>query len=120
MAIVYPEVHSDMVENLGERLFFEKVQQLNDQYHIFWSHNFFVENDLQNPYREADFVIVHPTRGFIVVEVKGGEEIEYDGRDQKWYRGGSIGTYLMLPFELFGSRRYVPVLPRASSKGREE
>lgn len=32
---------------------------------------------------EADFVIFDPTRGFLVIEVKGGG-ITYDGNDRKW------------------------------------
>jgi superfamily I DNA/RNA helicase len=33
---------------------------------------------------EIDFLITHPTRGLLFLEVKGGAEIRYDGSEQAW------------------------------------
>lgn len=39
---------------------------------------------------ETDFVVVHPQKGILILEVKGGI-LEFDTRAQKWNRRG--GTY---------------------------
>ncbi len=38
---------------------------------------------------EADFVVLHPKHGLLVIEVKGGRKIEYEGG--RWFRGSAHG-----------------------------
>lgn len=40
---------------------------------------------------ECDFIILHPSKGILVIEAKSGTEIFYDGKENCWYRyGGPI------------------------------
>ena len=41
---------------------------------------------------EADFVVAHPVRGLLVIEVKGGARIAYDGGTQAWTSTDHSGT----------------------------
>src|SRR3954462_10300434 len=68
------------------RLFHDFCEQLDARYtvlhHVPWT--------LRDPRRrsiegEADFIIVHPERGAIVLEVKGGL-IRYDGERRRWFQ----------------------------------
>ncbi|MEJ7653246.1 MAG: nuclease-related domain-containing protein, partial [Chloroflexia bacterium] len=49
---------------------------------------------------EADFVIIHPRRGVLILEVKGGV-IRRDGAADKWYRLSAAGIKYRItdPFE---------------------
>ena len=38
---------------------------------------------------EADFVVLHPSRGLLVLEVKGGKTIQHDG--YRWFRATQHG-----------------------------
>src|SRR5690606_18461946 len=38
---------------------------------------------------EADFVVLHPSRGLLILEVKGGDTIRYDG--YRWFRDTKTG-----------------------------
>ena len=67
------------------RVFHALQVQLPDTYHVFYSVQWIAKGG--GPVRdgEADFVIAHPNKGFLVMEVKGGQ-IEYDGESQTWRR----------------------------------
>ena len=54
---------------------YEALKTLSDQYTVFYSLNWVGIND-KRTLGEADFVIVHPSKGIFVIEVKSGE-IEY-------------------------------------------
>lgn len=41
---------------------------------------------------EADFVIVHPNRGILILEVKGGREISFDSARSSWRQVSRNGT----------------------------
>lgn len=76
MAIFIPSVRPDDFNNsYGEMKVYEALKTLSDQYTVFYSLNWVGIND-KRTLGEADFVIVYPSKGIFVIEVKSGE-IEY-------------------------------------------
>ncbi len=68
----------------AERLLYPIFRdKLDDSYHVYHSRWW------QFKYRtgETDFLVVHPIKGILVVEVKGGK-IEYDNFSDTWYSNG--------------------------------
>ncbi|MDP3487695.1 MAG: NERD domain-containing protein [Bacillota bacterium] len=71
MAKMIPDIPVNSIENLGERLFYVTAKTLPGDYTVFYSYKFAVsDGDKDSIMREADFVIVHPALGYVVVEVK--------------------------------------------------
>ena len=91
MARMYPDVLSGELEHSSEEPVYVALQdQLGDDYAVLHSYPWL------RPWRgdallegEADFVVLHPQRGILVLEVKGGETIRHDGR--RWFRSTSSG-----------------------------
>lgn len=89
MAIMIPDVSEDQILVGPERTVYVQLRdQLNDEYRVIHSLPWLrADRDLADkPLREgeADFVIFHPYHGFLVLEVKGGEEMYAKG--PHWYR----------------------------------
>lgn len=86
MARMYPERATIEADSRAEHDLYGLLRdQLPNDYVVFHSVRW------QQPRRgggvyhgEADFIIAHPSRGILVVEVKGGR-IEFDGRLGQWY-----------------------------------
>jgi len=94
MAVMIPNVDSLSIPNRGERLFYEAARELPADYSVFYSYTY---RDQEAPDQtaqigEADFVIVHPSLGFVVVEVKEGD-IMYSRRT--WYEYKESGYQKM-------------------------
>ena len=91
MARMYPDVPSGDLEHSSEVPVYVALRdQLGDDYAVLHSYPWL------RPWRgdallegEADFVVVHPQRGILALEVKGGETIRHDGR--RWSRNTSSG-----------------------------
>lgn len=87
MAYMYPDRLDPNTESRAEReLYSELRDQLPERYHVFHS----VAWQSRSPHYgardgEADFVIVDPQHGLLVVEAKSGA-IRYDGRQGEWYQ----------------------------------
>ncbi|MHC5746690.1 MAG: nuclease-related domain-containing DEAD/DEAH box helicase [Nostoc sp.] len=84
MAIMIPErLSSTTKSNAEKKLFQIFAENLSDDYIVFhgawWQHIKYVVQD-----READFIIVHPKKGILIAEVKGGT-ISYDAVNMTWY-----------------------------------
>lgn len=66
------------------KLFEIFANDLSNDYIVFhgtwWQHIKYIVQD-----READFIIIHPNKGILILEVKGGE-IRYDPIDKDWYQ----------------------------------
>ena len=78
MAIFIPSVKPDDFNNsYGEKAVYEALRSLSDRYTIFYSLSWIGINE-KRTIGEADFVILHPDKGVLVIEVKSGE-IEYKG-----------------------------------------
>ncbi|MEH2265080.1 nuclease-related domain-containing protein [Nostoc sp.] len=84
MATIIPEkLSSTTKSNAEKKLFHIFAKNLSDDYIVFhgawWQHIKYVVQD-----READFIIVHPQKGILIIEVKGGT-ISYDAVNMAWY-----------------------------------
>lgn len=81
MARFIPDVKPEEFNNsYGEMKVYEALRSLNDKYTVFYSLSW-VGMGSRNGVGEADFVIFHPNKGLLVIEVKSGE-IEY--RNGEW------------------------------------
>jgi len=68
------------------RLFSVLSDSLNDSYTVFHSFDLLIQSKTGKFIDgEIDFLIFHPQRGFLVLEVKGGS-ITYDGEQGIWYQ----------------------------------
>lgn len=86
MARIYPNhLHVDTRSN-AEKILYEQFQKnLPDDYVVFHSVTWLARSTRSGAQDgEADFIIVHPTHGLLVLEVKGGN-IRYDGTAGQWY-----------------------------------
>ncbi|MEZ4524275.1 MAG: NERD domain-containing protein/DEAD/DEAH box helicase [Thermomicrobiales bacterium] len=96
MARMYPEKLPPTVESGAERELFAAFRdQLNDRRTVLAGVNWvYTNNRGQGRTAEADFVILDPDRGMLVVEVKGGR-VGFDAGAGRWYsisRGGHDNT----------------------------
>ncbi len=82
MALMVPDILPHLIENDGEKLFYSAASSLPDEYTVLYSYKFQLGDDVREKFREADFVIVHPSMGYLVVEVKQGEVSFQSGQ---WY-----------------------------------
>lgn len=86
MARMLPDVDPSQLQHTSEEPVYVALRdQLGDEYVVLHSYPWL------RPWRgealvegEADFVVLHPTRGVLVLEVKGGETIRHDG--YRWFR----------------------------------
>lgn len=91
MARMYPDPMlpiSDPRNTAEPRLYDWLKHSLSNEYHVFHSVAWQTRDELRGARDgEADFVIVHPRLGILVLEVKGGQ-IEYDGLQGVWLQNG--------------------------------
>ncbi|MCC5631317.1 NERD domain-containing protein [Nostoc sphaeroides CHAB 2801] len=85
MARMIPEKLSPTTKSNAEKKLFQFfAKDLSNDYIVFhgawWQHIKYVVQD-----READFIIIHPEKGILIVEAKGGE-IRYDSFNKAWYQ----------------------------------
>lgn len=98
MANIIPKFDLTLIENEGEKRVFESLKRLNNEYTIIhswkWTKGKYENYSDRAKFTEADFVIVHPNKGIIVVEVKGGYPSFKQGQ---WYYQN--GTPMQDPIE---------------------
>ena len=85
MARMIPKKLSSRTKSYAEKTLFQIFEKnLSDDYVVFhgawWQHIKYIVQD-----READFIIIHPDRGIIILEAKGGQ-IAYDHLNMAWYQ----------------------------------
>jgi len=88
MARMYPERLPQAVlddpRRAAEVKTYEVMRRLPGAYHVFYGTAWLGRRGAQGAADgEADFILVHPECGILVLEVKGGR-IAYDGRTGKW------------------------------------
>ncbi|NBG87679.1 nuclease-related domain-containing DEAD/DEAH box helicase [Isachenkonia alkalipeptolytica] len=86
MAVFIPTIPKDFNSSFGELKAYEALRHLNDQYTIFHSYNW-VSIEENRTLGEADFVVIHPQKGILVIEVKSGG-IEFD--NGQWRQINSV------------------------------
>lgn len=104
MARMYPNRLRVETKSNAERLLYERFQrELPDEYTVFHSVAW-LARDTRGGARdgEADFIVAHPERGILIVEVKGGN-IRYDGASDQWY---SNQHEITDPFEQAKDNKY--------------
>lgn len=101
MAQMIPEVEPGQLKHRSEAGIYRALRdQLDADYTVFHSYSWLRAPAEGEGLREGeiDFVIVHPQRGLLVLEVKGGREIHYDGH--RWHRGRARNPSAMAdPFD---------------------
>jgi len=85
MATMIPDIDPGLIENSGEQRFYEAAAGLPAAYTVYYSYKFSAGEYAENPALifEADFIIVHPRLGYLVVEVKEGQYQYFNNRWQK-------------------------------------
>jgi len=120
MAKMYPQ---RLPENASasERPIFTALAQLPDPWRVFHSVAWQSRRNGRQGDGEADFVLLHPTHGLIVIEAKGGSITIKDG---DWYTSNRGGLYPIDPFEQAVSSKHalvkylrdaIPELPRIAA-----
>lgn len=91
MAKMYPTPIAPDVRSNAEILLYQLFSsQLSNDYLVFHSVAWQSRSELYGAQDgEADFVIVHPNQGILVLEVKGGL-IDYDGENGVWLQNGYV------------------------------
>ncbi len=82
MARMIPDTPKNCTEASREKILFESLSRLDDEYYVF--HSFESNHVIQKVWtvNETDFVIFHPQKGILVIESKAGK-VQYIKR--KWY-----------------------------------
>lgn len=85
MAKLYPDYRGNYGQDIpsAEIKFYEACASLESDYHVFHSVGWISRTEGGARDGEADFLICHPDRGFLVVEVKGGR-IRADYTSGEW------------------------------------
>ena len=87
MATMYPEKLPSKVNSLAEeKLYYVLKEYLPNEYTVLW--NVHLNTSRRGGGREdgeIDFLVLHPQKGLLIVEVKGGKEIHYDRNLNQWY-----------------------------------
>ncbi|MEZ4864827.1 MAG: NERD domain-containing protein [Caldilineaceae bacterium] len=92
MARLIPKIDPKTISNTGERLVAQALlQQLPADYIVYHSYPWLrprrhekTQKDFLQP-GEADFVVLHPRKGLLVLEIKGGE-IKFQADTHQWIR----------------------------------
>ncbi len=85
MATMIPAVPMPPAGATGEAKVYAALAELPDGYRVYHSLPYYLLPSGREPLREGeiDFLILHPERGLLVLEVKGGR-IGYEGRERRW------------------------------------
>ncbi|MFC1579157.1 NERD domain-containing protein [Pseudomonadota bacterium] len=95
MAKMFPsklpaEVLEDRKRSSEVRVYNALKEQLDDQYHVFYSSPWLgTQPDGSEVDGEADFLVAHPDKGMLSIEVKGGR-VDIDG-DSQWHSTDRYG-----------------------------
>ena len=79
-----PDLDPRLIDNDGERIVYAALRRLPAPYTVLYSYKFRtgIPSDLEGDAGEADFVVVSPTLGYLVIEVKQGKVGYGNGQ---WY-----------------------------------
>ena len=83
MAKMYPSLVQDFHNSQGEKLVYEVLSTLNGDYTVFYSYRWLGTSHQYRSEGEADFLVLHPRKGILSIEVKAGG-ISF--RDGQWIR----------------------------------
>ena len=92
MARMVPNLDPAQLEHSSEESVYRELRDgLGDDFHILHSYPWLRPSRGEGALAEgeADFVILHPAHGMLILEVKGGSRIRHDG--YRWFRDTSQG-----------------------------
>lgn len=97
MAKVYPiykaELHNGPDENSEKKTYAALSKYLSDDYRVFFSIDWSGKEAIHGSQDyECDFIVFHPVKGILIIEVKGGG-IRYDGKYDLWESVNNKGTH---------------------------
>jgi hypothetical protein len=91
MAKMFPPDAPSNPDLRGESEVYHLLSQLDDDFYIFQDRYWIFKNkDGAITERETDFLLVHPQKGLLIIEVKGGTRFSYDGEHDQWKSGDNI------------------------------
>ncbi|MGK7939804.1 MAG: NERD domain-containing protein [Crocosphaera sp.] len=91
MAKMFPPDAPSNPNLYGESQVYNLLAQLDDDFYIFQDRHWIFKNKYRSRIeRETDFLLVHPEKGLLIIEVKGGTKFSYDGERDKWKSGDNI------------------------------
>ena len=93
MAIMHPADDSNIIfPNQSEKLVYEQLRiQLKARIHVFYSVQWQTTINGKSMMGEADYIIVDPDNGVLVLEAKGGYRIEHAGDSWRLWNTSSAG-----------------------------
>lgn len=97
MAIMYPRSIESYNYTKSEKHFYNILKSsLSDEFRVFYSIRWFKEINGERENSECDFLIFHPSYGYITIEVKGGVKIEVEGDEWRIFDSYSADNYRVL------------------------
>lgn len=101
MAKMIPEELSEGILNDPKKRAEVKVyrilrQRLGNDWTVFYSISWLgkaYQNNIKPRDGEIDFIVANPKHGILIIEVKGGNPIEFDGINGKWYTNNKEGKF---------------------------
>ena len=88
MAKIYPEHLPESITNDPKRkaeiIVYDTLAAMDARFVVFYSVSWQARKDGTAQDGEADFVVMHPDYGVLILEVKGGR-IEYEASNEKWF-----------------------------------
>ena len=72
MPTFYPSITNSFHASEGEKLVYKALQKLNNDYSIIHSYRWLGDESQRRSEGEADFLVIHPAKGILSVEVKAG------------------------------------------------
>lgn len=87
MARMIPELNPALIENEGERRVYLAAKDLPDDYTVIFAYKF-CDQVTGAVIWQADMLVVHPFKGFVVFKIHHGEVGFFNGRWHEYYEGG--------------------------------
>ncbi len=94
MAIMHPSDESTIIfPNKSEKeIYYQLRDQLKPRVHVFYSVQWQTQEHGKSKMGEADFIIVDPDNGILVLEAKGGFRIEHTGAGWRIWDSSSVDS----------------------------
>ena len=112
MAKFYPTIIDDFHGSDGEALVYEALKGLNDEYTVFHSYRWLGEERQRRSEGEGDFIVIHPRKGILSIEVKaggisycGGQWIQTNRRTQSEKVIDPLGQAAESQYRIYGLLR---------------
>lgn len=97
MAIMYPQSIESYNYTESEKQFYNLLKSnLSDEFRVFYSIRWFKDINGVRENSECDFLIFHPSYGYLTIEVKGGVQIDIEGEEWRIFDSYDSDSYRVL------------------------